>query len=487
MKKIHSDEKPKHRGLSTLGKLVLVAAILASLALPVMAATGFHFTDWLDDMFKNGSDYDTDLQIGSSGKNWEISGWVINLTAEDTSPTGMRVVYEQWGNAEKEGTLTTDESFWIEKWNGSGYEKLTDPAKAFSAGETIAIQPNTTEVWAVDWTDTYGELESGSYRLGKNFTYTNPSGMQEQVVNYVKFRVFTEDMAPYIEACKAYVKELQTRDSYHMTETIYPGEEDYAYYTKEIWKNGKDFLIERQYIREDGSLKQRDGYLYRDGKGYKLSWIGDNVLSGVASWEKANWLNESQLDMWTTFLSVWDFEVGEVFVEENTISLLLGWTSMSDSPDYRELSYTLDDQNRIVSAQIAKVPGFDYSEEEREVFDAIVVHDTSDAEITKVIASQNVDKPTPFFWQEEQAQYPAGTEGVKTEGFVNTTVRTIADAQDAIAAAQAECTLEWQNTAVVFYDEAADMWKVELGHSQDDSYQAVYLDSQGITRLVVTE
>ena len=96
-----------------------------------------------------------------------------------------------------------------------------------------------------------------------------------------------------------------------------------------------------------------------------------------------------------------------------------------------------------------------------------------------------VDKPIAFSWQEEQAAYPAGAEGVKTGDFVNTAPQGTVTLENVVSIAKKECTLEWQNTAVVFYDETADMWKVELGFSQDDSCQRVYMSSDGVTRLIV--
>lgn len=61
MKKIHSETKMRHRTLSAFSKIFIAAAVLASLVIPVMAATGFHFSDWLEGMFSQSKDYDTDL------------------------------------------------------------------------------------------------------------------------------------------------------------------------------------------------------------------------------------------------------------------------------------------------------------------------------------------------------------------------------------------------------------------------------------------
>lgn len=491
MKKIHPETKRRHRTLSAFSKILIAAAVLASLAIPVMAATGFHFSDWLEGVFVNGDSYDTDLSDGSASKNWQVSGYVVELKAEEPSAQGLTLVCEEWGNGEKTGMLTANDSFWLEQWDGSAYIPMT-PAAEIPAGETNTIAPNQTVSWQVGWAGSYGELESGSYRVGKTFTYTDTSGKQQAVDFYAKFRVFTEDMAPHIEACEVALKEVRDRECYHIMQTntgddlsIYTGEE-YAYYTSTVWKNGNDFLRARQYVQEDGTIIAYDGELFRDGKGYKLTWNGDNVLSGVFSWEKIDWLDETNRDLWFGQMEISDAHVGEIYTEGNTTIMLLGYTDGSGQKDYRKQSFTVDTSGKLLTAKKLWLSEKEGTEEDAHYSIAVEIYDTAPEEIAKVIDAQAVDKPIAFNWVEEQAAHPAGGEGVKSDGFVNTTPQGTVTLENVVAIAQKECTLEWQNTAVVFYDETADMWKVELGFSQDSTVcQTVYLDNQGITRLVV--
>lgn len=488
MKKIHSETKPRHRTLSAFSKILIAAAVLATLAVPVMAATGFQFTDWLEGMFSQSRDYDTDLQIGSQSKNWEHAGWVFNLQAEDATAEGVTIFVEEWANGEHSGSLTTDESYLIEKWNGEGYELLPEPTKPIPAGENIRIEAGSRNTWTVNWADTYGVLDPGSYRLCKNFVYTNEVGQQETLLYHVKFRIFPEEMGPYIEACRAAVEEVHNRDSYHLTVsqdggTIYTGEA-YDQFLSKYWKSGEDFLTERQYWKNDGTLVAHDGYLMRGGRGYKLTWNGDNVLSGVSGWEEIDWLDESNRDMWDFQLEIFDSNVGEVYVEENTTYLLNGSLDYDGKEDYRLQSFTTDTDGKLISAQ--KLWLENKEDRDSDQYCKVEIHDTNADEIAKVIAAQAVDKPVAFNWAEEQAAHPAGAEGVKTDGFVNTTPQGTVTLENVVSIARKECTLEWQNTAVVYYDETAGMWKVELGFSQDHTLcQTVYLDNQGITRLMV--
>lgn len=490
MKKIHSKTKRRHHGLSAISKILIAAATIAALAVPVAAATGFHFTDWLEGLFESSGEYDSDLSLGSASKNWEVSGYVLDVKAEDATAEGLTLICQEWGNGEKTGTLTADDSFWLEQWDGSDYTAVS-PKTEPPAGKTKTIAPNQTVTWQVSWADSYGALASGSYRIGKTFTYTDTAGKTQDVDIYAKFRVYTEDMAPYVESCKAALEALRTRDSYHLTKTYTPaearaGQYDYEYYTSTVWKNGKDFLIERRYVQKDGTALVK-GELLRDGKGYTLTWSGDDVLSGVASWEAVDYLDDMNRDLWKGPVTIYDAHVGEVYAEGNTIALLEGRKyEWEEETKWRKKTYTTDQTGNLIFAQHAEIPSPEEMDKE-EVTDTIEVHDTSAAEIAKVIAAQNVDKPVSFSWSEDQAKYPAGTEGVKTEGFANTKPQTVS-LQNAVSIAQKECTLEWQNTAVVYYDETAKVWKVELGFSQDSTVcQTVYLSSEGITLLVVTE
>lgn len=495
MKKIHAEKKQYRRGLSTVSKVLIAAAVIAAMAIPVAAATGFHFSDWLDGLFTGDGAYDTDLVIGSASKNWEVSGYVMELKAEDATDKGLTLICTEWGNGEKTGTLTADDSFRLEQWDGSDYIAMT-PRGEPDVGKEKTIAPGSTTTWQVSWADSYGALPSGSYRIGKTFTYTDDTGKDQNVELYAKFRVFAADMAPYVTKCKDALEALRTQDSYHVTNTdtghveeggLEVDEGVYLYYTSTYWKKGNDFLEELRYVAKDETVIAHYGYLLRDGKGYKLTWNGDDVLSGVASWEKVDFLDEINRDMWQMGLEIWDAQVGEVYAEGNTIGILEG-TKHEWEPEAQwfQKTYTMDGQGKLVFAQYAGVPGPEELEKEN-VLNTLEVHDTSAAEIAKVIAAQNVDKPVPFSWAEEQAKYPAGSAGVKTEGFANTTAQTVSMG-NVVAIAQKECTLEWQNTALVYYDEAAQAWKVELGFSQDDTVcQTVYLSSEGRTLLVVTK
>ena len=90
-----------------------------------------------------------------------------------------------------------------------------------------------------------------------------------------------------------------------------------------------------------------------------------------------------------------------------------------------------------------------------------------------------------FSYEAEQAQCRPGDPGVRASGFVNTERSPVEDAETAIQRAGGECTVP-HDTVSVWYDPAADMWKVSFstaGTAGGD--QCVYLGSDGVTRLIV--
>ncbi len=101
-----------------------------------------------------------------------------------------------------------------------------------------------------------------------------------------------------------------------------------------------------------------------------------------------------------------------------------------------------------------------------------------------IILKTPAEIPT-FSYDEELIEYKENDPGVFYDGFKNTSTLEIASADEAIAKAENECTVEYDTTNV-YYDEGTAMWKVNFSTAgMPGGDQTVYLDSKGITRLVV--
>lgn len=511
MEKIQGKFERKRRGRHPFSRILIVAAIVAALAVPVMAASGLLFTDWQQGILENNenkTDYNENLHLGAESKVWDTSGWAVKISAEEETATGLTFVCEELGNPEKAGSLTSTEGYWLEKWDGTTYVPMEG---TYENSTVISIESAVTARWEINWENVYGTLASGSYRIGKHFTYTNPEGEAEELTYYAKFRIFTEDMDTYLKQYKAGMDALYEQDSFHLTWTKVPGRgNDYAYYTTEIWKSGSDYLCETRYINEDGSLWSRNGALYRDGKGYSLEWAGDTVLSGVAEWESVDWIDGSYFNRWYDWLVVSEQILGQVAVEGNTVQFYAyyDWrdeTAMTPEDianlneeyptwnhDYKEWAYTFDNEGKLSKIQYSCMLSLDPETADPHVEEILDVHTTSADEIAKVIEAQNVGGVRAFSWADDQAKY---ADIAITEGFVNTSKKAIGSAEEAIDRAKREADpkanpkyreLYEYNIYTAYFDEAAGMWKVQFSDSQDDVFVfLVYMDTDGITQMTV--
>lgn len=493
MKKIQNENKKPRQGLRSLSRVILVAAVILALATTALAASGFRFSDWIKGNGVDSVEYDRSVSYGSASMNWEASGWVVNLSAVDAVSTGLTLECAEQG-WERQGTLTIGAEFWLEHWDGVKYvpmEPKTDGAYWTEGDVTIAA--DELVCWDIRWEDAYGKLESGYYRIG--FPVTLDSGKTERMTFYAKFRVYLDEMLPYVQQCRDALENLLTQENYHLTCTKYPTvfhDHDYTYYTTEVWKNGTDYLEERKYILEtekETSLVSRRGELLRDGVGYTLEWEGDSVRTPVSAWERADYIDEGNFDLWAYGMGVGDARLGEVLVDGNVI-ILLGST-YDAYYTYKEERYTFGDAGKLLSIEEYYLTSKECPEEEKMLYTRVEVHGTTPEEIGQIIDAQDVTTPNSFSWADDQAAYS----DAQRTGFVNTAAQPIESWEDAVRIAQADSTMttenemvyqkRFYNIVVVFHDDSAGIWKVEYSASQNDYFQAVYLDENGITKMVV--
>ena len=95
-----------------------------------------------------------------------------------------------------------------------------------------------------------------------------------------------------------------------------------------------------------------------------------------------------------------------------------------------------------------------------------------------------------FSFDEILQAYPEGSPGAKYTGFKNTVQYPITAPEEAILLAQQECSINYSEIALA-YDEGRAIWQViffpvsENGHITLGGDQSVYLDTNGITQLIV--
>lgn len=115
------------------------------------------------------------------------SPWNLFFRVDDDllAPTSGDVLMALGGNHVGVSNYSTDGHYWLEKRNDSGWDKL-EPSKEDPAwsDETYRLKNNTTAV-QVDWSEYYGSLEPGLYRMGKRF-YNG----EESIIQYAEFQVY---------------------------------------------------------------------------------------------------------------------------------------------------------------------------------------------------------------------------------------------------------------------------------------------------------
>ena len=453
--------------------------------------------------------------LGGTSYHWEVSNWVMLLTAADATEYGITLEAMEYGNGMKHGTLTMDGTWWLESWNGSGYEAM---AITIPAGEQVNIEPQEKYHWNVDWSRSYGPLESGSYRLGIPLTYTAEDGTKEKVEIYAKFRIFSGEMKGYIDQCNDALKARYAQEVLHFKETHYPhnasirNEMGYVYYTEEVWKYGNDFLTALRYYDENGQYIEEygGGHLCRDGVGYALDWT-DETLSEVSQWERASYVEEDDVS-YGMFLhgEVIEPIIGEIWDDGNTIYMVSFYDGMDetllteeelqqlneDNPlwnyNYNEYVYTFDDSGNLIEYESISQTAKSAENSKRETTYKFEIYDTAPEEVQRMIRMHDVSNPPAFSWQEEQALYGEIADNLD---FRNTTVQKINCADDAVDIARKDAVItehpnyregDEYNLAQVFYDENADVWKIVFGYSQEDNKLIyVYLSGDGITLMTV--
>lgn len=492
MKKIHKYEKPRGRGLSFVTKVLVAAIIITTLAIPVMAATGFQLTDWLEGL--NKTDH---AEWSKHYESWEKTEgfWQVSMTARDLTREGMTLYVREAQDSPVTGQLEIHDGYWLEHWNGEAFEKMTAASETI-AGETRQIRDGDKFEVAVNWADAYGALESGRYRLGKEFTYTYSDGKTCVLTEWAEFRIFNEDMTPYIQQCKDALDELLNREYSHVSfenysYEIFPGEIAQLF-SYEIWRSGNDHFLTRSMVDYKENTSGSWGEMLLDNRiGIDiLSWVNDDIMQGADYWKYAHLLSPeiNQFDEWHFWLSVSDSNVGEIWVEGNTIILTCAEYPEPDIAIYSEYHFFFDDAGNLTGGEKWYLPDPNCPQEEKWISCKMTVHDTSAEDIVRTIEAQQVGTPEPFSWEQEK-QEQLNKSGAKTSGFFNTIPVTIESGYDAYMHGFGDYDVpgETHHDSRVSYDADADMWKVEYLWANGNIHATIYMNGSGITQLVVME
>ena len=451
--------------------------------------------DSVTEVPSNSTRFDQEFELGSAQMRWKFldGTWQFAFGADNVTPTSATLFHAE--SSENHKSLVAEDGFWLETLVDGKWKYVNETKKKVDSEKVdISVSGSKAHRYQIDWSDSYGKLSPGFYRIGRYYTVTLDNGKSQTNVCYAKFRIMDDAMDKLLTKCENAFNSLLTGDRYHVFVTAWLTQHEYTYYiTEEVWKSGADYLSDTKYpLRTDpDTLENRRGGMLRGSKSYDLEWSGNSVISPIASWQSNTYMDEGTFQIWTARLEWYDARVETVIQKGNKISIIETY-DFDDKYEATEITLTFDEDGNLTAMTSAYLPTRDCAEKDKVIDAEMVVQNTSPEEIANIIAGQDLSKPMSFSYAQDVADHS----DAQTSGFVNTKQQTVRTMEDALRLADKECTLIPQdslfgkkyNMTAVYYDAAAQMWKVEFMYSANsDIYQAVYLDANGITKMIVTK
>ena len=127
-----------------------------------------------------------DLPPGTAGDPWGLA-----LTASEAGPTGCRLTYEQSGG-KAAGCLQYGRAYHVEReedgiWAALPFASGDD--EVFWTLEAYEIARDSSHSVSLDWSDLYGELLPGRYRVCKEIMDFQGPGEYDVCNYYAEFEV----------------------------------------------------------------------------------------------------------------------------------------------------------------------------------------------------------------------------------------------------------------------------------------------------------
>ncbi len=441
-----------------------------------------HQAKQVSEIPSNKTQYDQDFALGAGMMRWYFhqEEYSFKIGCENPTPTSVTVFHTE--SVQASITPTAEESFWLEIFEDGKWRFVDENIKEVrDAVRSISVSLFDGDRYTLDWSDTYGALEPGFYRVGRYYT-VNMSGMGEDTqVCYAKFRLYDENQELLLQKCRNAFAALLESKAYHVE--YYELMESDSVYTSndQYWKYGDNHMYRRHGVMKDGT-ETVIGAMLRSNQGYSLTWEQDDVTKPLTNWTQADYMDKTNFNLWTWGFEIYDSHVVQVTEEGNQITV----RSAMDRAE-TEIQFTFREDGSLASIQKT-----DFLNDGTYHLDASMkVLDTPEAEIQALIDSQDVSKPPVFSWAEDKDKYPNS----RTEGFKNTAKSAVKSMEDALWLADQECTMPPQDTLTgeryniveIAYDPDAGIWRVYLRYSQNiDGDQIIYINDEGVTVMVVT-
>lgn len=275
----------------------------------------------------NETDYDREFPLGLVSKQWEFldRSWNVRIGSEEVTPTGLRQTFEEAGDGHT--SFVAEEGFWLEVFDNDSWQLLREPFElSYAEKRPISVSWEQKDSFELDWSDSYGTLPEGCYRLGRYYTVTLEDGSTETLPCYCKFQIRNQEMDVLLKECQEGVAQLIHSTDYYIKIWQYLRNEEFHgqidgdshELVDEIWRSGEDFYEEILYrYKSDGTTKATCGKLLRDGKGYQIRNGSVSPTNWVAG-DFSSWAYYAVQFSPTDITDVWKDQVGIIHVKEST-------------------------------------------------------------------------------------------------------------------------------------------------------------------------
>ena len=435
----------------------------------------------------NKTQYDLDFALGAGQMRWYFHNeeYSCKLGCDNPTPTGVTVYHTE--AVQTSVKVTAEENFWLEVFEDGKWRYVDENIKEVKDEvRSVSVNFYDGDRYTLDWSDTYGALEPGFYRVGRYYTVRMPGAGDDTQVCYSKFRLYDPNQELLIQRCRNAMTALLEGKSYHISCYRLVDSGVVHTFNDQYWKYADNYLERSEPTMEDGSVKI-SGIMLRDGKGYSLTWQEDNVRNSLCAWSTLGFLDEGNFRLWDVYFDIYDSKVIGAEEKGNQISIYMEYDFHDNAYTRTEICFTFHEDGSLAGAK-----KLGHCHDGSTVLEASMeVLDTPAEEIKALIDSQDVSKPPVFSWAEDKDKYP----NAQTDGFRNTANAPVKSMEDALWLADKECTMPPQDTLTgeryniveIAYDPDAGIWRVFLRYSQNTGGdQIIYLNDEGITVLVVT-
>lgn len=265
------------------------------------------------------------LDYADSFSTGADSPWNIFLRVDDDLllPTGGEIMVSWQGVGR--GSYTMDDRYWLEKKTSDGWQRLQGD-NTYPFGTVLQPLSSMSQIFSLDWSSTYGSLDSGVYRLGTRFY----SG-SESIIQYAQFAIGptggihgagAEEAMARVDAV---IDQLKTA-SYHVKKTEGYPEHGELVQSEEILQYGGDLSVA----------------IYNEGT-YSHCFVesGDDRL-----WD--GWYNYSYYPgPYDSFY----FPEGQSVISDNEITFLYSSSQASEDNPLTRCTYRFDKQGNITEIE----------------------------------------------------------------------------------------------------------------------------------------